>query len=178
MKFKLLAVLTLVVFGCAFASAQTFGFGTAGGDYLYCNYEVLSNSYGAPYAIWGGTDNISDCYFGSHYNATMGGVTGKLTKPQDPFGIGTVNGVVLGDNLYDAYSFTFTGYQWTVVSNLRCTNLGAKKPKEGWVGIASVSGFAFAGNYGVLSCTVYAKGQAKPNKGVSFGKSAALLKKR
>jgi len=174
-KLKMLAVLTLVVFGCAFASAQTFGFGTAGGDYLYCNYEQISNAYGDPYTVWQGVDNLSACYYGSHALAPMVGVKGGLPKAHSPIGIG-VSGVVMADALIDAYSLVYTGEQWDTVSALKCTDLGAKRPKEGWIGLVGVSGLGFVGNYGTLSCTVYAKGQAKPNKGVSFGKTNHLKK--
>ena len=171
LKLKSLLVITLIVIACSFASAQTFGFGTAGGDYLYCNYEQLSNTYGAPFTVWQGTDNLSACAGGQGENATMGGVKGALSKPDNPFGAFPISGVVLGDNLYDAYSLAFTAEQWTVVSNLKCTNIGAKKAKEGWVGIASYGGFVFGGNYGVLACTVYKPEDGRATKGVSFGKT-------
>lgn len=38
MKGKMLAAFIVVVFGCALASAQSFGFASMGGG-LYCNYE-------------------------------------------------------------------------------------------------------------------------------------------
>lgn len=169
----MLAVLTLVVFGCAFASAQagTFGYGTAGGDYLYCNYIQLSNYSGD---VWQGVDNLSAC--GHSYNATTVGVTGKLTKPTNPFVAATINGVTMADNLYDAYSYGLTGAQWDVTENKACTNLGAKKAKEGWVGIASESGFVFGANYGVLACSIPGKG-TNPTKGISFGNAKSSKRK-
>jgi hypothetical protein len=163
----MLAVLTLVVFGCAFASAQTFGFGTAGGDYLYCNYEAgLNNAFGSPFAVWAAVDNLSAC--GHSFNATMVGIAGKLSKVQNPAGFALSKGVTMADNLYDAYSYGLTGAQWDVTQNGACTNLGAKKVKEGWIGFASESGFVFGDNYGVLACSIPSKGKANV-KGLSIG---------
>ncbi len=176
----MLAVLTLVVFGCAFSSAQTFGFGTAGGDYLYCNYESgLTNTFGAPYAIWQATDNLSACGLGG--NATMVGVTAKLAKTANPGGF-ALKGVSMADNLYDAYSSyafgysVFTGEQWDVTQNVKCTNLGSKKVTEGWIGFASVSGFVFGDNYGVLACSIPSKGKANV-KGLSTGSAKSPRRK-
>jgi len=171
----MLAVLTLVVFGCAFASAQagTFGFGTAGGDYEYCNYIQLSNYSGA---VWQGVDNLSACAGFIGINATVVGVTGKLAKAGNPFVAATVNGVTYADNLYDAYGGFYDYAQWDVTENKACTNLGAKKAKIGWVGIASESGFVFGANYGTLACSIPGKGNA-PVKGLSIGNAKAPHRK-
>jgi hypothetical protein len=172
-KLKSLLVITLLVIGCSFASAQagTFGFGTAGGDYLYCNYIQLSNYSGA---VWQGVDNLSAC--GHSFNATVVGVSGKLAKALNPFVAATVNGATYADNLYDAYSYGLTGAQWDVTENKACTNLGAKKAKIGWVGIASASGFVFGANYGTLACSIPGKGNA-PVKGLSIGNAKAPHRK-
>lgn len=166
MKLKSLLVITLLVIGCSFASAQTFGFGTSGGAYLYCNYESgLTNTFGSPYAVWSAVDNLSTC---SHsYNATMVGISGGLTKTSNPYGF-AVKGETMADNLYDAYAYGLTGDQWDVTQNVKCTNLGAKKPKEGWIGFAGVSGITFGANYGTLACSIPAKGSASV-RGASFG---------
>lgn len=169
----MLVVLTLVVFSCAFASAQTFGFGTAGGAYLYCNYIQLSNVFGSPFTVWQGTDNLSAC--GHAFNATAVGISGKQSKVQNPAGY-KLNGVTYGDNLYDAYSYTLTGAQWDVTQNLKCTNIGAKKVVLGWIGWAASSGFVFGDNGGVLACQIPGKGNT-PVKGASFGNSKAPHRK-
>ncbi len=174
MKLKSLLVITLLVIGCSFASAQTFGFGTAGGDYLYCNYIQLSNVYGAPYAVWQGTDNLSAC--GHGYNATVVGVKGGLSKPGNPGGF-AATGVTYADNIYDAYSYTLTGVQWDVSQSLKCTNLGAKKAKEAWIGFASVSGFVFGDNYGTVACSIPGRDKGAKMKGLSIGTAKAPKRK-
>ena len=163
---KSLLVVTLLVIASAFASAQTFGFGTAGGSYLYCNYESgLNNAYGSPFDVWAATDNLSAC--GHSFNATMVGIGAKLAKTKNPAGFGT-KGVSMADNLYDAYSYGLTGAQWDVTQNVKCTHIGAKKVVEGWIGFASASGFVFGGNYGVLACEIPGKGNVA-SKGLSIG---------
>jgi hypothetical protein len=174
-KLKSLLVITLLVIGCSFASAQTFGFGTAGGAYLYCNYEAgLNNTFGSPYAVWAAVDNLSLCpgYLG--FNATMVGISGGLTKTTNPAGF-ALKGETMADNLYDAYAGGYTGDQWDVTQNVKCTALGAKKPKEGWIGFAGASGITFGANYGTLSCTIPGKGSS-PVKGMTIG--AAKVAKR
>lgn len=156
MKMKRLVVVTLLVLGCTFASAQTFGFATAGGDYLFCNYEQLS--MGAD-DFWSGIDNLSVC--GLQHNATLAGF-GATTpnKGQPAFG----KGVVLADNLYDAYSYGFTGAQEVLFTKLKCSKVdqsGHFKGAAGWVTVASFSGFIFGENYGFLSCTLPTAGDSK-----------------
>ena len=77
---KSLLVVTLLVIASAFASAQTFGFGTSGGSYLYCNYETGLTNYSG--AIWSAGDNLSPCGLG--VNATMVGVATKVAFKRKP----------------------------------------------------------------------------------------------
>jgi hypothetical protein len=129
-KLKSLLVITLLVIGCSFASAQagTFGFGTAGGDYLYCNYIQLSNYSGA---VWQGTDNLSACAGFVGFNATVAGVTGKLAKASNPFVGATINGVTYADNLYDAYGGFYDYAQWDVRIRRQLRHPGLLNPWKG-----------------------------------------------
>src|SRR5271167_4182721 len=136
MKMKSLAVITLLVFGCSFAGAQTFGFESVGHG-LYCNYEILQNVAGN---VWQGLDVLTTC--GAPLNATIAGVKATLTAAGNPAGF-HVDGIQYADNIYDAFSLGYTGAQWSVSSALRCRNNA-----YGWIGFASVSGFIFGDNYG------------------------------
>ena len=168
MKLKSLLVITLLVIGCSFASAQTFGFASVGGG-LYCNYIQLSNVFGAPYTLWQGVDNTSAC--GHAYNATVVGIKGGMSAAGNPAGFSVV-GVTYADNLYDAYSYGLTGAQWDVTQKLKCN---AKH--YGWIGFASVSGFVFGDNYGFLSCSIPGKNGAVATKGLSTGNAKVTKRK-
>ena len=171
MKTKGLAIVTLLVLGCGFASAQTFGFASSGGVYLYCDYEQLAYSGND---IWVGFDNTSVC--GGH-NATLVGF-GATTpnKGQPAFG----KGVVLADNIYDAYSYTFTGAQSALFTKLKCNKVdqfGHYKGAPGWMTVAAISGFVFGENYGYLSCTHPTAGDGITYRGPIAGKMPARPKK-
>lgn len=171
MKMKGLVVVTLLVLGCSFGSAQTFGFASAGGTYLYCDYEQLSY-FGDD--IWAGIDNTSVC--GGH-NATLVGF-GATTpnKGQPAFG----KGIVLADNIYDAYSYGYTGAQAVLFTKLKCNKLdqGHYKGAPGWMTVAAESGFVFGDNYGYLSCTIPKAGdRAAMNRGPAAGRMPARQKK-
>ena len=58
MKLKTLAVVTLVVLGCSFASAQigTFSFYSAAGTSVHCNFAVITSNSGGVVA---GYDNLT-----------------------------------------------------------------------------------------------------------------------
>ncbi|MGB9071667.1 MAG: hypothetical protein WCC22_03275 [Terriglobales bacterium] len=160
MKLKMLAVFTLVVFGCAFASAQTFGFASVGGG-LYCNFEQLSNA-GA--GAWGGVDNLSAC--GSSVNATISGFNATVPAVGQPTGGA---GVVYGDSIYAAYNGDAFA-QWTVFTKLKCNKqnrFGQYTGAYGWNGLAAFSGFFAGGNHGFLSCSIPGKNGAVPTKGPS-----------
>jgi len=166
MKTKGLVVLALLVLGCSFASAQTFGFESVGGG-LYCNYEVLQQL--TPFAVWQGTDNLSAC--GLPVNATIAGITASLEKRNNPAGFSLNPGVNYADNIYDAEFLGYSGAQWDVSTALKCT-----QKHYGWIGFASVSGFIFGDNYGYLSCTIPGKGPA-PTLGLSTGSNKAPARK-
>jgi len=157
----MLAVFTLVVFGCAFASAQTFGFASVGGG-LYCNFEQLSNA-GA--GAWAGFDNTSAC--GGSINAVISGFNATLPAMGQPTGGA---GVVCGDNIYAALSGVNFA-QWTVFTKLKCNKqnrFGQYVGSYGWVGAAGFSGYYLGGNHGFLSCSIPGKAGAYPTKGASI----------
>ncbi len=178
MKLKSLLVIAVLVIGCGFASAQSFGFGTAGGVYLYCNYEVLQQL--APYTVWQGSDILTTC--GLSYNAVIVGISGGMTAPQDPIGV-AIKGVTYADNIYDAASLYYTGAQWDVTTNLKCNKYKCKKGvctysgKYGWIGFAGVSEVIFGDNYGYLSCTLPGKEGSAPTRGFSTGSAKAPTRK-
>ena len=133
----------------------------------------LTNTFGSPYNVWSAVDNLSPC--GYAVNATMVGVTAKVSKADNPAGF-KLNGVSMADNLYDALYYFDSGAQWDVTQNIKCTDLGAKKVVEGWIGWAGASGFVFGDNYGVLACEIPGKGKA-PVKGLSIGNAKAPKRK-
>ncbi len=169
MKLKSLAVITLLVIGCSFASAQSFGFASVGGG-LYCNFEVLQQL--SPYTVWQGLDDLSAC--GASVNGTIVGIKGGLAAAGNPAGF-AVSGVTYADNIYDAEALTYTGAQWDVTTDLKCNKVkkGVYSGKYSWIGFASVSGLVFGDNYGYLSCTIPGKNEA-PTKGPSTGKYSEL----
>jgi hypothetical protein len=161
LKLKSVAVVTLLVIGCCFASAQTFGFASVGGG-LYCNYEQFTSlSAGA----LGGFDNLSAC--GASVNAVISGFNVNLPAMGQPTGGA---GVVYGDSIYAAYSGNPFA-MWTVFSRLKCNKAdryGKYLGSYGWVGAAAFSGYYIGGNTGYLSCSVPNKAGAVSSKGPSF----------
>ncbi len=161
MNLKSLAVITLLVLGCSFASAQTFGFASVGGG-LYCNYEQFTSISGG---ALGGFDNVSAC--GSSVNATLSGFNAGLPLLGQPTGGA---GVVYGDSIYAALSGDPFA-QWTVFSKLHCNKqnrFGQYLGGYGWVGAAAFSGFYVGGNHGYLSCSIPGKAGVTPTKGASI----------
>ena len=167
MKLKNLAEITLLALACSFASAQSFGFGSAVYGYLYCNFEQLTNNYEVTGA-WGVTDNLSACGIG--YNGTGGGFNADAKN----FGLPVYGqGVIYGDNIYDAESQYYTGYQWTVFTDLKCARInkrtGYPEGRYGWIGIASYSEFVFGDNYGWLMCALPSAHDGSKARGTSAG---------
>jgi len=171
LKLKSLAVITLFVLGCSFASAQTFGFASTNSG-LYCNYEQINNTSVLGTDVWQGFDNLSPC--GITHNATIAGFGGNLPTAAGLPVVG--RGVIYGDNLYDAFSSIYTGEQWTVFTLLKCNKLNTHTGKFignfSWIGIASVSNFVFGDNFGFLSCTHPAAGDKSIERGTTAGKIA------
>jgi hypothetical protein len=166
MTSKSLAVISLLVLGCGLASAQSFGFESTGG-FLYCNYEQLFHPNGEGPDVWWGFDNLMGaCETG--YNAFIVGIGGGLSKAGNPAGF-PLKGVAYADNIYDAWSQPYTGAQWFVVTNLKCSS-----KKFGWIGFAGISGRVFGSNYGYLSCTIPGKDEAVANKRLTTGAYAKV----
>lgn len=138
MKWKNLAVIALVILGCSFVSAQVLRLAPADGSST-CNYVLTQLT---PYAVWEGYS--TGC--GGAYDATLVGVSGGLAKAGNPVGF-AVKGVVFGSNAFDAYAGSYTGAEWFVATNLKCSN-----KKYGWIGFAGMSGVIFSDNYGYVSC--------------------------
>ena len=174
MKLKTLAILAMGIFGYAFASAQTFSFGTAiGGEGLYCNYEQLKY-YGG--GLWAGLDNLSAC--GVSVNATLSGFTASISAATGAQAHG--KGVVYGDDIYAAYNGDPFA-QWTVFTKLKCNKLskfGGFVGPNGWEGVAAFSGFLAGTNYGPLSCSIPGRNGVAPTLGVATGALRRQAEKR
>ncbi len=136
--------------------------------YLYCNYEILQNAFGAPFAEWEGADNLILC--GSSYNADIGGISGGLLASGNPVGF-AVKGVIYADDIYDAFSQAYVGAQWFVVTSLKCAKLknGRYSGKYGWIGFAVTENILFGVNYGYLSCQLPGQPGSPPYKGPTIG---------
>jgi len=170
MKLKSLAVLTLLVFGCSFASATswTFGFESTGHG-LYCNYvQFNNNGFFGPDVIQG-DDNLSACGI-TLGNATIVGFLGVGVPKSARLPVVFSKGAIYADNLYDAFSSyacgcsIFTGYQWIVAQALK-----ASEKKYGWIGMAASPGYTvFGDNYGYLSTSI--PGPKTPTHGTTTGK--------
>jgi hypothetical protein len=167
LKLKSLLVITLLVIGCSFASAQTFGFLSAGGIGEYCNYEQLTNEGSDIYA---GVDNLSPC--GAEINATVSGFGVSVPKTLAAGLPVTGKGVVYGDNIYDAFDIAYTGEQWSVFTALHASRAIGH---YGWIGVASFSGFFAGDNYGYLSNTIPAA--SSKGNGTTIGKIPASKRK-
>lgn len=172
MNLKSFVVITLLVLGCGFASAQsyTFGFVDTDGN-LFCNYEQFTVSGGLALGI----DNLSLC--GYSVNSTLLG--GAAKDPTLGQGYSGIVDAILADNIFDVESGTDTGAQLVYFQALKCNrpNKNAQyHGKYGWLLEAAVSGFLFGDNYGYLSCTIPQKGDALL-RGTGLGKLREKLRK-
>jgi hypothetical protein len=173
LKLSTLLVLTLFVVCCSFASAQTFGFGTAiGGSGLYCNFEQLSY---AGSGLYGGVDNL-EAACDSSANSTVSGFAGTVANDgEEAHGAG----VIYGDSIYAVYDGDPYA-QWTVFSKLKCnkTNkFGDYTGTDGWEGAAAFSGEFVGTNQGPLSCNIPGKDGGLATRGTSSGSKADFQKK-
>ena len=155
---KSLFVLAVLVVACSFAAASnwTFGFESTGHG-LYCNFEQLNNNFFSSYT-YGGVDNL-EVGCGAAVNSAVAGFPGAVAKAKNPAGFAVTKGVIYGDSIYAALDYV-TYLQWTVASNLKCS-----EKKFGWIGIADYatyygSGYIFGDNYGYLSCNIPGKSHA------------------
>jgi hypothetical protein len=156
-KLKTLAVITLVVLGCSFASAQgpgTFTFWDAAGTQPTCGFIVITYNSGGVVA---GYDDETAC--GIALNAPIVGfdaTTPALGLPAHG------KGAVVGDAIYDASAFAYTGLQWTLWISAKVSKKkhGFFSGPYGWIGVAgSYTGFYFGDNYGYLAAGPPEKGE-------------------
>jgi len=172
LKLKSLAVITLLVLGCsaAFGQVYSFGFLSYTGGLQYCDYEVLELS--TPF-IAGEHNLTTDC--GLPVNGVMIGTKGTIPKATGLPVTGAV--YTLADNTFDAESEAYTGAQLYWITQLKAEH--GKSPKFGWEFLEDFgSGFyAYLGNYGYLTTTLGAKGNAGTKK-TSIGKAGSELKSK
>jgi hypothetical protein len=174
LKLKSLVVMTLLVLGCTAAFAQgsgTLGFTSAGGSFLYCNYEEFayggSNNY-----YFSGIDNLTTACF-APVDATILGVKTIISK-LDNAPVQNGPAYAYADNIYDAFGEYFTGDQWFVVTQIKPSRL---IHHYGWVGYVGFDGYEFLGNYGYLSASIPgAAGNKKPTQGTTSAASAKANK--
>jgi hypothetical protein len=165
-KLKSLAVITLLVLGCAsaFANSYTFGFLSYTGGLQYCNYEQLQTIDGI-YLVQGLDVLTVGC--GYPVDATADGAKGSAPAAAGlPVSGG---GYWYADNLYDAACLCWSGAQWNVFTKTK-----ASSKKFGWIGFASYSYFIFGDNYGFLTKTI--PGKKTPTHGTVIGSLKAPRK--
>jgi len=163
---KSVLVIALLVLGCCLASAQTFGFLSVEGRNEFCDYEVLQQL--VPYDVWQGSDVLSACNVS--VNATIVGVSAKLSAAENPVGF-PLKGVAYADNIYDAFSQSYTGQQVLRITDLKCS-----REKYGWILFAGISGIMLGDNYGYLSCEIPGKNGAVATRGLSTGSELPVRK--
>lgn len=168
MKLKSLAVITLLVIGCSFASAQSFGFLSYTGGLEYCNYEQMTVS---GFYVQG-FDNLSPC--GINTPATIEGFV--ISVPASAGAPVHGKNAAYADNLIDALYYYYTGEQWAVLSNLKAP-AKLKAGKYNWAGYIGFSGYEFLGNFGFLTTTIPGKGAAASHKTVIGNVKNRLHKK-
>lgn len=150
-KSKRFLVVGLLVVGCGFSSAQTFGFASIGGG-LYCNYIQLTY---AGSGAWSGVDNFTVCG-GPPYSA-ISGFSASVSKESGIAAYG--DGILYGDSIYAASSGEPQD-QWTVFAKLKCNRKdknGHYAGAPGWIGVAAFSGVYGGVSYGYLSCEIPSK---------------------
>ncbi|MGD0213447.1 MAG: hypothetical protein ABSB87_09450 [Terriglobales bacterium] len=145
MKLKTVAIVTLVVFGCSFASAQTFSFFIAGG-YEVCDYVVITYNSGGVVA---GYDDLTTLC-GYDFNSSIVGfdaTTGNDGQPAHG------KGIVIGDAIYDASADAYTGEQFTIWLSGKASKMkdGGFTGPYAWMGVAGTyTGLYFGDVYGFL----------------------------
>ncbi|MFZ3342695.1 MAG: hypothetical protein WA609_09810 [Terriglobales bacterium] len=173
---KSLLVITLLVFGCsmAFAQSGTYSFWDAAGTLEYCNFNVITTNSGGVVA---GFDNTTTgC--GLEYNSPIVGFS--ATTPNDGLPAHG-KGAVVGDGIYDASCVCFTGEQWTVWQSAKASKRSSKtgyfSGKYGWLGVAGAyTGYYFGDNYGYLG-SGYPAGNVASH-GTTAGKGQSRIAKK
>jgi hypothetical protein len=175
MKLKYLAVIAVLVLGCSAAFAQntyTFGFLGPDGVYQYCNYETFTTG-GRDNFYMQGYDVLSACPSSSVSSATI--VGSAITVPTAAGAPVRGKAYVYADQLFDAYSGTYTGEQWLVITKTAPTKV--KFGNYSWVAYIGISGYEFLGGYGFLTTNIpSAATKATNNKSTVSGLGVAQVK--
>lgn len=174
MKLKTLAVISLVVLGSIFASAQigTFTLWNSAGTISTCDYLVITYNSGG--VVAGYDDLTTGCFFA--YNSPIVGFdahTPALGLPAHG------KGAVVGDAIYDDSCLCYSGLQWTLwLSNKpNVRKHGVFTGTYGWIGVAgSYTGVYFGDNYGWLVAGYPAKGEVAGHR-TSAGKLSQKVRK-
>lgn len=155
----MLAVITLLVLGCSFASAQSFGFLSYTGGLEYCNFEQMVISGGFYVS---GYDNTSACGLIIPINGNIGGGVTAV-----PAGAGApVKGknAAYSDTLIDVLDYIpysggyefFTNENVWVLSNLKAP-AHPKFGKYNWALYVTFNGGLYLDNFGFLTSTLPSK---------------------
>jgi hypothetical protein len=163
---SLLVIALLVVLGSSTAvfaqGSFTLGFTSSADEGEYCNFEQIQYGPGSENNFYmQGIDNIQAACF-SPNQATVEGVKVSITPGDGSLVSGPAYGYA--DNIYDAFSGGFTGFQWFVLTQTRPST---RLKKYGWAGYAGFSGEEFLGNYGYLTATLPTAPTHKPLTGTT-----------
>lgn len=179
MKLETLAVITLVVLGCSFASAQTGTFSFFNADsFEYCDYIVITYNSGGVVA---GYENLTDSQeaggCGLTENAAVAGFDATTANDGQP---AHGKGIVVGDAIYDASCLCYSGLQWTVWLSGKASRKnkhGAFIGPFGWMGVGGAyTGVYFSDNYGYLGAGHPGKAKVAGH-GTAAGNLARNLRK-
>jgi len=178
-KLKTLAVITLVVLGYSFASAQatgTYTFWNSAFSLNYCNYLVITYNSGG---IVAGYDDLTEPQVGCELiqNSPVVGFVATTGKDGQP---AHGKGAVIGDAIYDASADAYTGLQWTLWVSDKPNKLccGSHYGPYGWMGVAGTyTGFYFGDNYGYLTFGIYPQKGDAAGHGTTAGKLPNKLRK-
>ena len=151
MKLKGLAIIVLLVVGCsaAFAQSYTFGFLSASGVNEYCNYEQFTTGGKGNFYLQG-YDVLSLCPGSPVAGAAINGFA--INVPVAAFAPVSGKAYVYANQIYDAYSGSWTQEQWVVITKTAPTKI--QFGKESWAGWVGFFGYEFLGNMGFLTSTL------------------------
>jgi hypothetical protein len=158
-KLKSLVVITLLVLGCSFASAQSFGLLSYTGGLEYCNFEQMVISGGFYVS---GFDNTSACGLVVPINANIGGA--MVTVPAAAGAPVKGKNASFSDTLLDVLDYIpySGGYEFFTNENVwSLSNLKAptklKAGKYSWALYVTFNGGLYLDNFGFLTTTLPSK---------------------
>lgn len=180
MKLKCLAVIAVLVLGSSAALAQksyAFGFLGPDGAFQYCNYEAFTTG-GTNNFYLQGYDVLSACPNSSNSSASIAGTA--ITVPS-AWAMVRGNAYAYADAIFDAYSGTYTGEQWFVITKTAPTKL--KFGNYSWVAYYGFFGYEFLGGYGFLTTNIPSAAAKSTNNrstisGLGVAQGKAMLGKR